>query len=91
MSTDADAVIAALRVVLQEVERRDDDMWEPEIVNKWIHQLPGDWAKLELETDDGTFAERENLLLHVRATLAFLESHRDAGGGRSGGGDQSIR
>jgi hypothetical protein len=74
-----DAVIAALRVVLHEAETcanfsRTDFYWKTHIVNKWIYQLPGAWwgrwRELRLRSDCGDLAERPNLIMHVRATLA---------------------
>lgn len=45
MSTDVDAVIAALRIVLKEVERQSTTPKFPtHIVSKWIGQLPGAWT-----------------------------------------------
>jgi hypothetical protein len=44
MEKDVDAVIAALKAVLREVERRDDDFWETAVCNRWIDRLPGAWA-----------------------------------------------
>ena len=39
-SKDVDAVIAALRTVLQEAEERHGELWwETHIVNRWIDQL----------------------------------------------------
>jgi len=44
MAEDVDAVIAALRVVLQEVERREwQERFEVHVVNDWIGQPPGAW------------------------------------------------
>ena len=84
--SDVDAVIAALRVVLHEVEThtnfsRTNAYWKTHIVNKWIYQLPGArwgrWRKLRLRPDNGDLAERQNLIMHVRATLAYLETNRE--------------
>jgi hypothetical protein len=86
MLSDVDAVIAALRVVLHEVEThtnfsRTKAYWETHIVNKWIYQLPGArwgrWRQLRLRPDNGNLAERTNLIMHVRATLAYLETNRE--------------
>ena len=85
MSSDVDAVIAALRIVLQEVERQTwVDSFEIHIVNKWIRQLPGAWTGrwnrllLEPRWSGGTSAYREPVLTHLRSTLAYLEVNRDA-------------
>jgi hypothetical protein len=86
MLSDVDAVIAALRVVLHEAETRNnfsrtDAYWKTHIVNKWIYQLPGArwgrWRELRLRPDCGDLAERQNLIMHVRATLAYLETNRE--------------
>ena len=86
MLSDVDAVIAALRVMLREVEThtkfsRTKAYWETHIVNKWIYQLPGSrwgrWRQLRLRPDNGNLAERTNLIMHVRATLTYLETNRE--------------
>jgi hypothetical protein len=57
MAKDVDAVIAALKAVLREVERRDDDFWETAVCNRWINRLPGAWAgrwrHLKVRQNDG--------------------------------------
>ncbi len=83
MSADVDAVIAALQTVLHEAEERQRELWwNTHIVNRWIGQLPGAWwgrwRRLKLRADSGEQARRDNLITHVRATLAYLESNRDA-------------
>ena len=45
MSTDVDAVIATLRIVLNEVERQSTTSKFPTHVNKGIGQLPGAWPR----------------------------------------------
>jgi hypothetical protein len=79
MSNEVDAVIAALRVVLHEAETSTNFYWETHIVNKWICQLPGTrwgrWRELRLRPEDS--ALRPNLITHVRATLAYLETNRE--------------
>ena len=81
MPSDVDAVIAALRVVLHEAETSTNFYWETHIVNKWIYQLPGArwgrWRELRLRPDSGDSAVRPNLITHVRATLAYLETNRE--------------
>jgi hypothetical protein len=81
---DVDAVIAALRTVLHEVERQTwASTFETHIVNKWIGQLPGAWTgkwrrlRLEPRWGGSPFANREAVLTHVRTTLAYLETNRD--------------
>ena len=80
---DVDAVIAALRVVLQEADARSAELWwKTHIVNRWVDQLPGawwgKWRQLRLRRDLGSDARRDHLITHVRATLAYLETNRDA-------------
>ena len=81
MANDIDAVIAALRVVLEEAERRETS-WDISKVNNWIARLPGAWRgrwrHLKLRADHGRTAYRQSFVGHVRATIAYLESYRDA-------------
>jgi hypothetical protein len=80
MAADVDAVIAALRVALEESQKSDDVSWKVEAANRWIEQLPGAWSgrwrKLVLRGDDWGNADREEFVGHVRAVLAFLEANR---------------
>lgn len=80
MAADADAVIAALRVVLDEAQKSGDDFWKVEAANRWIGQLPrswsGRWRKLVLKGDSNGEVDREEFVAHVRATVAFLETSR---------------
>jgi hypothetical protein len=83
MASDIDAVIAALRTVLKEAETRSSDYWwKTSVVNRWIARLPGAWTgrwrHLKLTADSGFDANRPNLISHVRATLAYLETNREA-------------
>lgn len=83
MSNDVDAVIAALKTVLKEAEARSNMTWfNTRIVNRWIAQLPGAWMgrwrHLKLSGDIGGDATRADLISHVRATLAYLETNREA-------------
>ena len=80
MASDVDAVIAALRSLLQEAETRtSESWWHATDVNRWIDQLPGAWRgrwrRLRLL---GQSVKREDLITHLRTTLAYLETHRDA-------------
>jgi hypothetical protein len=84
MSKDVDAVIAALRTVLEEVERQTRaDSFQIHIVNKWIRQLPaawwGRWNRLLLEPRwaGSPIAYRDPVLTHLRSTLAYLETNRE--------------
>jgi hypothetical protein len=85
MSQDVDAVIAALRIVLHEAQTRTrEHQWKRHTVNKWIAQLPGAWTgrwwhlRLKATYSYNNQASREDLITHVRATLAYLETNRDA-------------
>lgn len=85
MSADIDAVIAALQMVLHEAETRTrTHSWKTHVVNKWISQLPGAWfgrwrnLTLKATYVSTSEASREDLITHVRATLAYLQSNRDA-------------
>jgi hypothetical protein len=82
MTTELDATIAALRVLLAEAERRHDFRWKIAKVNDWIARLPGAWRgrwrRLKLRADYPHLreADLENVITHLRATLAYLESYR---------------
>jgi hypothetical protein len=80
MAADIDAVVAALRVVLDEAQKSDEPFWKVESANRWIGQLPRSWSrrwrKLVLKGDAGGEARREEFVAHVRATVAFLEMNR---------------
>ncbi|HUJ38616.1 MAG TPA: hypothetical protein VLW88_13175 [Hyphomicrobium sp.] len=78
-TSDIDAVIAALRAVLQEAERSSGWL-STKIVNRWIAQLPGAWRgrwrRLYLRGDINGNVTHASLVGHVRATLAYLEAQR---------------
>ena len=80
-TSDIDAVIAALRAVLQEAEHSSGWL-QTKIVNRWIGQLPGAWwgrwRRLYLRGDMDGNVTHANLVGHVRATLAYLEAQRGA-------------
>jgi hypothetical protein len=77
MAADVDAVVAALRVVLDEAQKSEEPFWKVESANRWIGQMPrswrGRWRKLILKGDVSGDARREEFVAHVRAVLAFLE------------------
>ncbi len=84
MSTDIDAVIAALKVVLQTVAAGSStDQWEVKLVNRWINQLPGAgwgrWRQLKLKGPSYSPKQvyQEDMVVHVQATLAYLETNRE--------------
>lgn len=80
MAADVEAVIAALRVTLEEVQRSEEPFWKAEAANRWISQLPGAWTgrwrKLVLRGNSSGDASREEFVAHVRAVLAFLDANR---------------
>ena len=84
MTSDVDAVMAALRLVLAEAERRTNQhLWQVSTVDRWVDQLPGGWTgrwhRLRLRPETyTTTASREDLITHVRATLAYIETNREA-------------
>jgi hypothetical protein len=80
MAADVEAVIAALRVALDEAQNSDATYWKSEAANRWIGQLPGAWTgrwrKLKLDADASGHVHREAFVGHVRAALAFLDASR---------------
>lgn len=80
MAADVDAVIAALRVVLEEAQKSEEDHLKVETANRWISHLPGSWTgrwrKLILRGDTFGDVSREEFAGHVRAVIAFLEANR---------------
>jgi hypothetical protein len=80
MAADVDAVIAALRVVIDEAQKSSEDQIKVETANRWISHLPGSWTgrwrKLILKGDTFGDADREEFAGHVRAVIAFLEANR---------------
>ena len=84
MSNDVDAVIAALRVVLHTVHAESSSrQWQVRLVNRWINRLPGArwgrWRELKLKGPDfdPKRVYRSDMLLHLQATLAYLETNRE--------------
>jgi len=80
MAADVEAVIAALRVALDEAQKSEEDFWQVSAVNRWIDQLPGiwmgRWRDLKLAGDTVGEVDREQFVGHVRAVVAFLEASR---------------
>jgi hypothetical protein len=80
MAADVEAVVAALRVALDEAQNSDELYWKVEASNRWLGQLPGAWTgrwrKLILGGDSAGETLRENFVGHVRAVIAFLETNR---------------
>ena len=82
MPKRVDAVIAALRIALQEAEKGSGLYWKAKAANRWIDRLPGAWMgrwrHLRLRGDHSDNTPRTDFIGHVRATLAYLEANRDA-------------
>ena len=82
MMNNVDAVIAALRIALQEAEKAGRTDWKAKASNRWINQLPGAWMgrwwHLKLRGDFEGDVDRNQFIGHVRATIAYLEANRDA-------------
>ncbi len=80
MAADVDAVIAALRVVLDAAQKGEEPFWKVESANRWIGHLPrswnGRWGKRALKGDSSGDVRREEFAAHVRAVLAYLEMNR---------------
>ena len=71
MTNQVHAVIAALKVALEEAQQARDTFWKVRAANRWIDQLPGAWLgrwrhlKLRSEYMDGD-ADRKAFIGHVR-------------------------
>ncbi|KAB2943892.1 MAG: hypothetical protein K8F92_19580 [Hyphomicrobium sp.] len=80
MAANVEAVIAALRVALEEAQKSEERFWKVEAANRWIAQLPGSWTgrwrKLVLGGNSSGDVSREEFVAHVRAVLAFLDANR---------------
>jgi hypothetical protein len=87
MGSDVDAVIAALKVALEEAQHSNAANWKVKAANRWIAQLPGAWRgrwrNLRLQQDGWGLVPREEFIAHVRATIAYLEASRTAGTSRT--------
>jgi hypothetical protein len=83
MSNNIDAVIAALRVALNEAERSQEHWWKVRAANRWINQLPMAWIgrwwhlRLRAQVSWEGLIPRAEFIGHVRATLAYLEANRE--------------
>jgi len=79
MTPQVDAVILALRSVLNDAERSHASLWETRTVNRWINQLPGAWTwrwrHLKLRGDTDRRVSRADAIVHLRATIAYLEAN----------------
>ncbi len=82
MAAGIDAVIAALRVVLEEAQKSNAPQAKANAANCWINRLPGAWTgrwrKLVVPANSSGEIPRGEFIGHVRAVLAYLEtSSRD--------------
>lgn len=82
MAKDVDAVIAALKAALRDAEGRGFYECKARVANRWINQLPGAWTgkwrQLKIQSDILGNVERPDFIGQVRATIAYLETNRDA-------------
>ncbi|WP_409561528.1 hypothetical protein [Hyphomicrobium sp. MC8b] len=80
MTSQVDAVILALRSVLEDAARSHDVYWQTRTINRWINQLPGAWTwkwrHLKLRGDSRK-VPRADAIVHLRATITYLEANRD--------------
>ncbi|WP_423415817.1 hypothetical protein RLW55_05525 [Hyphomicrobium sp. B1] len=80
MTSQVDAVILALRSVLEDAARSHDVYWQTRTINRWINQLPGAWTwkwrHLKLRGDSRR-VPRADAIVHLRATITYLEANRD--------------
>ena len=79
MASDVDAVVAALKVALEEAQASDEDCWDVKAANRWVDKLPGAWfgrwRQLKLAGDSAGEVLRSEFVGHVRAVLAYLETN----------------
>ncbi|MGO9459329.1 MAG: hypothetical protein ACLP1W_04250 [Rhodomicrobium sp.] len=82
MAKDVDAVIAALKAALQDAQARNFVSCESRIANRWINKLQGAWTgkwrHLKVQSDILGEILREDFIGQVRATIAYLETNKDA-------------
>ncbi len=82
MSKDVDAVIAALKAALQDAEARRFTVCKSRVANRWINQLPGAWTgkwrHLKIHSDFDGEIFRDDFIGQLRATIAYLETNKDA-------------
>ena len=79
MGSNVDAVIAALRVALDEAQKSHATSWKSQAANRWIKRLPrawtGKWRHLKLSARSSI--DRSEFIGHVRAVIAYLEANRE--------------
>lgn len=80
MTTNIDAVIAALEAALAEADRSREVYWKVSAANLWTDQLtgslPGNRHSLRLQGSHTGHVERHEFIAHVKATIAYLKATR---------------
>jgi len=72
MAADVEAVIAALRVALDEAESSDEVNWRVLAANRWVRQLPGSWkGRWKSLMLQGDFNGNVNLTLNNNFTFGY--------------------
>jgi hypothetical protein len=83
MTTQIEAVIAALEAAFERHQRyHDDDYASVEIANRWVRVLPLDndiRQSLMLEGDGSDEIENRRLTDHIAAVVSYLRVLRDQG------------
>lgn len=86
--TEVEAVIAALKVALQDAERRTSGYVKARAANRWIDHLPasrwGQWRRLKVRSDIEGDILRDDFTGQVRATIAYLEANKEVIANSSG-------
>jgi hypothetical protein len=81
MGSDVDAVVAALKIALEEAQGSTAAHWGAKAANRWVARLPGAWLgrwrQLRIEPNYWGQVDREEFIGHVRAVLAYLETNRE--------------
>jgi hypothetical protein len=82
MGSDVDAVVAALKIALDEAQGSAAAQWKAKAANRWVARLPGAWLgrwrHLKIEPGHWGQVDREEFIGHVRAVVAYLETNREA-------------
>ena len=78
--TEVEAVIAALKIALQDAERRNDLYTKVRAANRFIDQLPGSrrkWRRLKVGSDLDGYILRADFIGQVHTTIAYLETNKE--------------
>jgi hypothetical protein len=82
MGKEVEAVIAALKIALEEAQLSDWAHWKTDAANRWIAQLPGAWfgrwRNLRIKPNYAGEVLRSDFIGHVRAAISYLEASRSA-------------